>query len=136
MNPNSIYEQKKMKNQETKEGKKCCDKGAIYDPQCKACVEANQAPNKNIEGWEDTIDKFKDTTIVFSTSTWDGIKDIIRNLLQAQRSNLVKEIDRINLAPDDKTISDLTQLDGENEGFGYGQIWMLKKIRNLINSSK
>jgi len=51
--------------------------------------------NKNIEGWEKSFDKQFDS--IFAVATYDEFrifsKQFIRNLLSAQRANLVKEIE-------------------------------------------
>jgi hypothetical protein len=69
-------------------------------------------PNKNIEGWEDKWMK-----MAFEGATLAEQRDFIRNLLSAQRSNLVKEIEK---------------MDWEC----YEQTKIKKDIINLINSSK
>ena len=83
-------------------------------------------PNKNIECWED------DFTEKWNNETIDGlldIKDFIRNLLQAQRSNLVKEIEVLK-----KGIKEPVLDKYQTEKYSYNQA--ISEVIHLINSSK
>jgi hypothetical protein len=52
----------------------------------------------------------------------------IENILESR----VKEIENIELAPNTKTTEALEELESSFAGFGYGQIWMLKKVVSLL----
>lgn len=105
--------------------------------------------NKNIEGWEEEFeDMFKIISFTAETeelyqkglilqSAWEiigagikkDIKQFVRNLLQAQRSNLAKEIEGLKIKDDEaESFWDAEECEGYNQA--------ISDIINLINSSK
>ena len=57
-------------------------------------------------------------------------KEVIRQREEA----IIEMIDKIELSPEPEDLENLEQLkkDGSYAGFGYGQVWMLKRIVNKL----
>lgn len=65
------------------------------------------------------------------------IKSFLATILEEERARLAKEVEEIELAPDQKITEFLDNSAAEvAEGVGYGQIWMLNKVLSLLSPSK